>query len=73
MYGSDHETTNIMQLLKNPRKVQLFLKNNKKEIIAWSTIALIAFFVYKFFSSGDFSFLMTLASLVQTFGFLLVT
>jgi hypothetical protein len=38
----------------------------------WGSFALFAFVVFMMFSSGDFSFLLTLASLVSTFSFLMV-
>jgi len=38
----------------------------------WGGFALFAFIVFMMFSSGDFSFLLTLGSLVSTFSFLMV-
>jgi len=38
----------------------------------WGSFTLFAFVVFMMFSSGDFSFLLTLASLVSTFSFLMV-
>merc|ERR1719378_523193 len=40
--------------------------------MVWGGFALVALAVFKLFSSGDFSFLLTLSSLVSMFSFLMV-
>lgn len=47
-----------------------FLK--KDVLISWAPLAVILFFIYYQFSSGEFSLIFTLAGTVQTFGFALI-
>ncbi|KAL4453414.1 hypothetical protein ABPG74_017621 [Tetrahymena malaccensis] len=62
----------FLESIKDPRKFKQFLKNNQKELLQWGAFVFITIFVFLFFSSGDFSFILTLSSLVQTFGFVLL-
>ncbi|KAK8816271.1 endoplasmic reticulum retaining receptor [Blastocystis sp. ATCC 50177/Nand II] len=49
-----------------------YLKANRSNVLLWSSLVVFILFVYHFFSDGDFSFLLTLGSLVSCFGFLLI-
>ena len=44
----------------------------KDALISWGVLAAIVLFIYLQFSSGQFSFIFTLAGTVQTFGFALI-
>ena len=44
----------------------------KDALISWGALAVIVLFIYLQFSSGQFSFIFTLAGTVQTFGFALI-
>lgn len=59
---------------KDPKKWQiLFNKYTQNETFKfWGTITVVAFLVFMFFSSGDFSFLLTLSSLLSMFSFMMV-
>jgi hypothetical protein len=63
-----------MDDLKDPEKMKrLVLMYAQTEAFKiWGGFALVAFFVFFMFSSGDFSFLLTLSSLVSMFSFLMV-
>ena len=45
---------------------------SKDTIIYWGALVAIVLFIYYQFSSGQFSFIFTLAGTVQTFGFALI-
>ena len=45
---------------------------NKEVAISWSPLVAIVLLIYFLFSSGQFSFIFTLAGTVQTFGFALI-
>ena len=49
-----------------------FMKRNKTNVILWISFAIFILFAFHFFSDGDFSFLLTLGSMVCCFGFILV-
>jgi len=63
-----------MDALKDPQKLKiLFTKYTNNETFKfWGTISVVAFAVFMLFSSGDFSFLLTLSSLLSMFSFLMV-
>eukprot|EP00442_Polarella_glacialis_P004044 CAMPEP_0115153594 /NCGR_PEP_ID=MMETSP0227-20121206/66816_1 /TAXON_ID=89957 /ORGANISM="Polarella glacialis, Strain CCMP 1383" /LENGTH=301 /DNA_ID=CAMNT_0002564357 /DNA_START=94 /DNA_END=999 /DNA_ORIENTATION=- len=63
-----------LDTFKDPEKLKIFLlKVSKTEAFkVWGSFCVIAFLIYFCFSSGDFSFLLTLSSLVSTFSFLMV-
>jgi hypothetical protein len=44
----------------------------KDALISWGILAALVAFIYFQFSSGQFSFIFTLAGTVQTFGFALI-
>lgn len=45
---------------------------NKEVVFSWAPLAAIVLVLYYMFSSGQFSFIFTLAGTVQTFGFALI-
>jgi len=45
---------------------------NKEVVLSWAPLLGIVFFLYYVFSSGQFSFIFTIAGTVQTFGFALI-
>eukprot|EP00437_Effrenium_voratum_P023021 CAMPEP_0181413658 /NCGR_PEP_ID=MMETSP1110-20121109/9089_1 /TAXON_ID=174948 /ORGANISM="Symbiodinium sp., Strain CCMP421" /LENGTH=272 /DNA_ID=CAMNT_0023536485 /DNA_START=56 /DNA_END=875 /DNA_ORIENTATION=- len=60
--------------LKDPERLKfLIVKYAKTEAFkVWGGFTLVAFIVFMLFSSGDFSFLLTLSSLVSVFSFVMV-
>lgn len=64
----------MKDILKDPQKFKTFLINFTKgdAFKYWGGFLGIVFLLFRLFSSGDFSFLMTLSSLVSTFSFLMV-
>lgn len=63
-----------MDALKDPEKMKiLIMKYAKTEAFkVWGGFSVVAFVIFWLFSSGDFSFLLTLSSLVSMFSFLMV-
>jgi hypothetical protein len=63
-----------MEALKDPEKMKrLAAEYSKTEgFKAWGGFAVFVFICFWCFSSGDFSFLLTMSSLVSTFSFLMV-
>ncbi|KAK8829004.1 hypothetical protein WA538_001005 [Blastocystis sp. DL] len=49
-----------------------YLIANRSNVLLWIGLALTVMVVFHFFSDGDFSFLLTLASMTSAFGFILV-
>merc|ERR1719382_1707342 len=66
--------SSIMDTFKDPEKLKLLIaKYTKNEgIRVWGGFAIFALTIFMVFSSGDFSFLLTLSSLVSMFSFLMV-
>merc|ERR1719382_2228677 len=66
--------SSIMDTFKDPEKLKLLIaKYTKNEgIRVWGGFAVFALTIFMVFSSGDFSFLLTLSSLVSMFSFLMV-
>jgi len=64
----------IKEALQDPEKMKLLMaKYTKNEAFrVWGTFAVFALTIFWVFSSGDFSFLLTLSSLVSMFSFLMV-
>lgn len=56
----------------DPEKRKVFLRNNRFYLIAYGTALAGVWFVFHFISDKDFSFLLTLGSLVRLFGFVLL-
>ncbi len=69
---SSFKKNKFQNYLKDPRKLIDLFSRNKKEIITWVGFAFLAYCIYIFFASGDFSFIFTLSSLVQMFGLVLL-
>jgi hypothetical protein len=59
---------------KDPEKVKRFLINSMKGDGGkfWGSFVAVVFIIFWFFSSGDFSFLLTLSSLISMFSFSMV-
>lgn len=64
----------LMDALKDPEKLKLlvFTYSKSEAVRQWGGFGLSAFVIFWVFSSGDFSFLLTLSSLVSLFSFLMV-
>ncbi|KAL8440480.1 hypothetical protein Efla_007127 [Eimeria flavescens] len=58
------------RVVKNREKLVKWMTTHQTS--AWTGLFLVVFLVYHLFSDGDFSFLMTVSSLVSTFSFLMV-
>jgi len=63
-----------MEAFKDPEKMKLMIMKYVKTegFKVWATFLTFAFAAFWLFSSGDFSFLLTLSSLVSTFSFIMV-
>lgn len=59
-----------MDTLMDPEKLKLLMKGEAFKV--WSGFMITVFLVFWFFSSGDFSFLLTLSSIISTFSFIMV-
>lgn len=70
----NHGPSFNMDLFKDPEKLKFFVvKYSQTEAFKiWAGFAVIAFVVFMLVSSGDFSFLLTLSSLLSMFSFLMV-
>lgn len=62
----------FLETLKDPEKLKRFTQRNIGAIKAWSGFVGCIFVLYWLFSDGDFSFMMTLSSLIGMFSFLMV-
>nr|AET50555.1 hypothetical protein [Eimeria tenella] len=60
------------RLVKNREKLMQWLSAHQTSVQAWAGLFVCGFLVYHLFSDGDFSFLLTVSSLVSTFSFLMV-
>jgi len=63
-----------MEAFKDPEKMKLMIMRYVKTeaFKVWGAFLIFAFAAFWLFSSGDFSFLLTLSSLVSTFSFIMV-
>lgn len=68
------DTQKLMDAFKDPEKLKiLLLKWTKSEAFKiWGGLALFVFVVFWLFSSGDFSFLLTVSSITSMFSFLMM-
>eukprot|EP00921_Rhytidocystis_pertsovi_P020065 GHVQ01031838.1.p1 GENE.GHVQ01031838.1~~GHVQ01031838.1.p1 ORF type:complete len:286 (+),score=18.95 GHVQ01031838.1:672-1529(+) len=57
---------------RDPEKLKIWFQQNAAFLVAWSTFLVVVVALFFLFSDGDFSFLMTLSSLVGMFSFLMV-
>jgi len=64
----------LTEALKDPEKLKLLIFNSSKSegCRLWGGFLMFAIITFMVFSSGDFSFLLTLSSLVSLFSFLMV-
>lgn len=64
----------LMEAFKDPEKMKIMLKNMSKTegFRVWGGFGAAVITIFWVFSSGDFSFLLTLSSLVSMFSFLMV-
>ncbi|KAL8270312.1 hypothetical protein Esti_005747 [Eimeria stiedai] len=60
------------RVIKNREKLVKWMTTHQTSVQAWTGLFLVVFLVYHLFSDGDFSFLMTVSSLISTFSFLMV-
>jgi len=60
----------FMDIINDPEKMKRLTKDKNTQV--WGGFAVAVFIVFWFISSGDFSFLLTLSSLVSVFSFLMV-
>lgn len=60
------------RMVKNREKLMKWLSTHQTSVQAWTGMFFVVFLVYHLFSDGDFSFLMTMSSLISTFSFLMV-
>jgi hypothetical protein len=63
-HGNSIENLNMSEFLKDPRKLMKLMKENKKGLGMWLVFGFSVYGIFSFFSSGDFSFTMTLGSLI---------
>eukprot|EP00922_Rhytidocystis_sp_ex-Travisia-forbesii_P018579 GHVS01027589.1.p1 GENE.GHVS01027589.1~~GHVS01027589.1.p1 ORF type:complete len:285 (-),score=15.81 GHVS01027589.1:157-1011(-) len=64
--------TELYRAHKDPEKLKLWFQNNGAFLVAWAGFLITALALFYLFSDGDFSFLMTLSSLVGMFSFVMV-
>jgi hypothetical protein len=64
----------VMAAFKDPEKMKIMLKNvsGTQNFKIWGGFVVTVIVIFWMFSSGDFSFLLTLSSLVSMFSFLMV-
>eukprot|EP00916_Digyalum_oweni_P019765 GHVL01032998.1.p1 GENE.GHVL01032998.1~~GHVL01032998.1.p1 ORF type:complete len:279 (+),score=23.27 GHVL01032998.1:63-899(+) len=62
----------MRQILKDKEKMVDFITKHSSSIKAWGSFTAIVITLYFVFSDGDFSFLMTLSSLIGMFTFIMV-
>lgn len=61
----------LVDAIKDPEKLKLMLHSYTKNenVRVWGSFAVFAIVIYMVFSSGDFSFLLTMSSMVSLFSF----
>eukprot|EP00451_Oxyrrhis_marina_P013429 CAMPEP_0204327518 /NCGR_PEP_ID=MMETSP0469-20131031/12648_1 /ASSEMBLY_ACC=CAM_ASM_000384 /TAXON_ID=2969 /ORGANISM="Oxyrrhis marina" /LENGTH=285 /DNA_ID=CAMNT_0051309757 /DNA_START=12 /DNA_END=869 /DNA_ORIENTATION=- len=62
----------VKAMLQDPEKMKSWALAHQDALKAWGGLLFGVIVVFWFFSDGDFSFLLTLASLISMFGFLMV-
>jgi|EP00945_MAST-04E_sp_MAST-4E-sp1_P005955 hypothetical protein len=58
--------------VNDAQKVKNWIRTNQKQLFLWLGLVVAVLFVYHVFSDGDFSFLLTLGSLIRTFAFIVL-
>ncbi|KAF8822484.1 putative ER lumen protein retaining receptor [Cardiosporidium cionae] len=64
--------TSRLHSAQNKKKLKEWITTNQSNLKAWAVFLVLAFAIYHLFSDGDFSFLLTLSSLIEMFSFLMV-
>lgn len=59
-----YEKRELLDYLKDPRKLMDAMTKHKTSLLTWVAFFVGVYAIYSFFSSGDFSFVLTLGSLV---------
>jgi hypothetical protein len=74
MEGQGYRQGTMKETLKDPQKLKTFVLNAMKgqAFKYWGGFLGTVVLLFRLFSSGDFSFLLTLSSLISTFSFLMV-
>eukprot|EP01066_Platyproteum_vivax_P008322 Platyproteum_vivax@DN3474_c0_g1_i1.p1 len=62
----------VVQIVKDREKLKVFVQTHQAVLKAWAAFGVFALVMFFLFSDGDFSFLMTLSSLIGLFTFLMV-
>ncbi|KAF8822544.1 putative ER lumen protein retaining receptor [Cardiosporidium cionae] len=63
----------LVRSAQHKGKLKEWVNINQSNLKAWAVFFILAFAMYHLFSDGDFSFLLTLSSLIEMFSFLMVT
>lgn len=61
-----------LNFLADREKIQQFVKHNQANLQIWGAFLFVAVLVFWRFSDGDFSFILTLSSMLSMFSFLMV-
>lgn len=72
MLSAPSNFNNVVGTLKDPYKMKCWITKHQASIKIWSTFCLFGFSLFHLFSDGDFSFLLTLSSMVSMFSFMMV-
>ena len=59
-----YKNRTMADYFKDPRKLIEVVNKNKNNLLTWIVFILFVYAIFAFFSSGDFSFVLTLGSLV---------
>ncbi|KEP67367.1 UNVERIFIED_CONTAM: ER lumen protein retaining receptor, putative [Hammondia hammondi] len=70
--GSTFSIKEFSRVVRDREKLALWLATHRGSLQAWTGFFVVVLVVYHLFSDGDFSFLMTLSSLISMFSFLMV-
>jgi len=74
-YGADNGDASKLRRrasTDSAERVKTWIRTNQKHIILWLSLVVVVLFVYHVFSDGDFSFLLTLGSLIGMFAFIVL-
>jgi ER lumen protein retaining receptor len=62
----------LTHVLSDPNSLMFHAKKRRKDIIFWIVVIIMIFTVYFLLSEGDYSFILVLSSMIQTFSFILM-
>ncbi|SCM05689.1 ER lumen protein retaining receptor 1, putative [Plasmodium chabaudi chabaudi] len=62
----------FLRVVNDPEKLKRYISEHSFSIKVYSSFLLLVFIFYHLFSDGDFSFLLTLSSIISMFSFLMV-